>query len=660
MRTIELARRLAQLGETKDALRAYALVLNEDAAPEELLEAAAYTLDNGGDYKIAYTTFVGLYGAGCFRERILPLMRKVFYEPNIKLLKNRYERNCKLLAKYPYLFRKDFLPFEELPLVFFPYDDHNGYVPFAVSEGEFLGFVKVKDTVVSRNFFRDLDKPVLADDVFSQYELEYLVDNVRPSEWVGRENHVYLHYADWAEFCAWLQVLTMRPLLEDKKLVFLIGDEIAQYPIDFKARFGVDYSRYPVRPVGIREVNKLIWHTQLSSHNGGDFFNEIFDAHPNLLSGESFIFSSFSTVFGEIREKLKEARNLLEMQAFCSTWGNPHLVEDLYRLKNLTDKDLLVTLYLRDNTKNKALDPAGRIVPAIFFQPHFHNIFYDIGVDDKGRAVLDSAQAEELHESEIVRGFKYIKTFTPLRRPTTSHAATVRFSWAWHTQNAESGETTVMPDFMVGRLTNRSFMRDPEDRLYHDSVLVRFEDGKLNPKATFTALAAFLDVPYTESMTRCSMNGEYEEWRLGFNTSTVDAVYPEYANDTERYFIEYFLRDVYEFYGYDFQWYDGQSVDEARVRELIDGFTTIDGYIRKSWKEAYESSVPSILSAPEAKEAFLEQAADDRMLNIRERRLRTAQILLGAPYFVNRRGQPLEMMPLLPLDPALMEQERYR
>ena len=41
--------------------------------------------------------------------------------------------------------------------------------------------------------------------------------------------------------------------------------EIEQYPIDFKMRFGIDYSQYPVRPVGIREVNRLIWHTQLSS-----------------------------------------------------------------------------------------------------------------------------------------------------------------------------------------------------------------------------------------------------------------------------------------------------------------------------------------------------------------------------------------------------------
>lgn len=37
-------------------------------------------------------------------------------------------------------------------------------------------------------------------------------------------------------------------------------------------------------------------------------------------------------------------------------------------------------------------------------------------------------------------------------------------------------------------------MIDPEDRLYQDSILVRFEDVKLNPKAVFTALAVFRGV----------------------------------------------------------------------------------------------------------------------------------------------------------------------
>lgn len=58
-----------------------------------------------------------------------------------------------------------------------------------MGERRFGEFVNVRDQVVSRNFFKDLDNPIFARDVFSQYELEYLNDNVRRSEDVGRENH---------------------------------------------------------------------------------------------------------------------------------------------------------------------------------------------------------------------------------------------------------------------------------------------------------------------------------------------------------------------------------------------------------------------------------------------------------------------------------------
>lgn len=284
MKVIEIARKMAELGQVKEACRAYALVVHEgaDGDPAAQLEAAAYILQMGGDYKISYTVFLDLYARGLFREEILPLVSKVFYEPNIKLLKSRYERNCKLLSRYPYLFRRNFLPFEDLPIRFFPYDDHHGYIPFYVEEARFGPFVNIRETVISRNFFKDLENPILAADVYSQYELEYLNDNVRRSEDIGRENHIYLHYTNWGEFCSWLQCLNLRPLAEKKKVVFLIEDEIEQYPIDFRERFGIDYSKCAVRPIGIRDIHRLIWHTQLSTHNGGDFFNEIFDYHPNL------------------------------------------------------------------------------------------------------------------------------------------------------------------------------------------------------------------------------------------------------------------------------------------------------------------------------------------------------------------------------------------
>lgn len=215
------------------------------------LGAALYLLQFGREYQVAYTVFVDFYQRGFYQEDILTLMTKAFYERNVKLLKTRYDKNCKTLKKYPYLFRGDFPAFEDLPIRFYPYDDR-GYRPFDRRERRFEPYVDFNHPVVSRNYFRDLEQPVLAADVFSQYELEYLNDNVRKSEWVGRENHIYLHYTDWTVFCAYLQVLNLRALLPEKKIVFLMEEEIIQYPVDFKERFGVDYSHYPVKPVGIR------------------------------------------------------------------------------------------------------------------------------------------------------------------------------------------------------------------------------------------------------------------------------------------------------------------------------------------------------------------------------------------------------------------------
>ncbi len=674
MTALEIARKLAALGETADARDAYTLAIPQCGDdPAAQLEAAAYILQSGGDYRISYTCFLDLYRRGQFRAEILPLLDKIFYEPNVKLLKSRYERNCKLLAKYPYLFREDFLPFDQLPIRFYPYDDHSGYVPFFVDRVEFGDFVNVKNPVVSRNFFKDLEKPVLAEDVTSQYELEYLRDNVRRSEDVGRENHIYLHYGDWAVFCAWLQVLTMRPLLEEKKIVFLIGDEIEQYPIDFKARFGIDYSQYPLKPIGIREVNRLIWHTQLSTHNGGDFFNEIFDSHPNLLCQPSRMMDDVEETVAKLRKALDEAGSYQNACQMLREWDNTQLLHELYFLRDRTDKDILVAMYLNAGEAWTAgLDRASRIAPALFFQPHFSDIVCQLRANQKGETVLESEHMQRIHASPIFRGFKYVKTFTPMRRFTTSHGATVKFMYKMSEETEKKEQTEdekigVVSDAVSERVFNRSFMIDPEDRLYRDSVLVRFEDGKLNPKATFTALAAFLDLPYTESMTYCSLHGErdpesLEGNDLGFSTAAIYRAYDEYVNDDERSFIEFFLRDAYEFYGYDFQYYDGNPVDENQVSAWIEGFTTLDRYIRETYRRFFRTGKVSVDGKRLSTE--IEQDIQDRLLEsymekIKTDRIENAKILLEGLRFVNKNGQPLRFMKRLELDPALLERPLY-
>jgi len=669
MEILEVARKLAAMGQSEKAMEAYSLFLQQDTAPapEDKFEAAVYILQSGGNYRVAYTCFHELYEAGYFRDQCLDIMIQAFYAPNIKLLKSRYEKNCKLLAKYPYLFRKDFVPFDKLPICFFPYDD-NGYLPFDTRDGHFENYFNPRNTVISRNFFKDLENPVLAADVFSQYELEYLYDNVRKSEWVARENHIYLHYPDWEVFCSYLQVLNFRSLLDDKKIVFLIGEEIAQYPIDFKERYGIDYSQYKVKPVGIREVNRMIWHTQLSTHNGGDFFNEIFDAHPNLACVPSVMMENVKEVIASYKKSFESLGSLEQALDVMAPWKRPDIAREMYMLKGTrTEKDILVAMYLVNEKVTSTIDANARIAPALFFQPHFYNIVYKLRTSEDGRAILESKSDDELRSFSPFRDFKYIKTFTPMRRFTTSHAATVRFmlASAQGTTGVKQNENTVyvVPDAVTQRILNRSFMIDPEDRLFRDSILVRFEDGKLNPKATFAALAAFLDLPYTESMTYCSFYGQCDPNNLGFNPVTVYRTYDEYANESERYYIEYFLRDAYENYGYDFHYYDGAPMDKEKLVKLIAEFKTINHYTFETFRKLYEKG--KVIRGGEELEGALASHARD-ILTGKEiegfnlNRLHNGIILLNGLRFINKRGQPLRMMPMLQLDPALLEQPLYR
>ena len=671
MNAIELARTCAAAGNQLEACKAYMLVLHESTgdAPEEEMEAAVYLLQTGGNYKAAYTRFHSLYNRGLFREDCLAIMTEAFYLPNVQELRGRYERNCKLLKKYPYLFRRDIPSFEELTIRFYPFDEV-GYIPFYAAEERFGTYINFKNPVISRNFFKDLEGPVLADDVYSQYELEYLADNVRKSEYVGRENHIYLHYTDWKVFCAYLQCIDLRPLLKEQKVVFLIEEEIGEYPLDFKARFGVDYSRYPVRAVGVREISRLIWHTQLSSDNGGDFFNEIFDAHPNLLLQFSVMYDSVERdVIPVIRENLLGARSLREALALYPGWP-AQVVTELYCMKSPTDKDILVAWFLSKEECTKSLDPAARITPAVFFQPHFSNINYTFKSGRRNEVMLVGKQLQRIHKAPMFR-FKYIKTFSPMRRFTTSYGAAVRSmyysSQRQDREDPEAATRNIVPDAISQRACNRSFMRDPDDRLYRDSVVVRFEDGKLNPRATFTALAAFLDIPYTETMTYCSEHGvrDVQTWRdnaIGFDPSTVYRTYDEWANDSERACLEFLLKDAYAFYGYDFHYYDGRPMDEKEIEGLILDFTILDRLSRETWAKVYQPKVirEGMASLTGEEREKLDRQIEEHIAKYRKIRLENAKLLMGAPYFINERRQPLGMIPLLELDPALLEQPLYQ
>lgn len=148
----------------------------------------------------------------------------------------------------------------------------------------------------------------------------------------------------------------------------------------------------------------------------------------------------------------------------------------------------------------------------------------------------------------------------------------------------------------------------------------------------------------------------------GFNPETIYRTYDEYANDAERYFIEYFLRDAYKQYDYDFHYYDGGIVDNGKITELIEGFTTIDHYMRETWIKLFldaEVSKDGERVDEELEGRIQRELLNDYMEGFHKNRLKNAEILLEGLRFVNKNGQPLHMMPLLKPDPALLEQPLY-
>ena len=122
------------------------------------------------------------------------------------------------------------------------------------------------------------------------------------------------------------------------------------------------------------------------------------------------------------------------------------------------------------------------------------------------------------------------------------------------------------------------------------------------------------------------------------------------------------MRDAYEFYGYDFEWYDGAPVNETKVKELIQGFTTLDGIMRETWRKVFKTVQGFDSREPidlELEETNQEELLDNFMLQVRKNRIENAKVLLGGLRFVNKNGQPLYMMPKLKLDPDLLEQPLY-
>ena len=344
-------------------------------------------------------------------------------------------------------------------------------------------------------------------------------------------------------------------------------------------------------------------------------------------------------------------------------------------LPNITEKDVLISIFLSANDNFDSYDKKSRIVPALYVQPHFDKIVPEANYDEeKGILELQEGGEKEITKSNMLNNFKYIKSFAPLRRFTTSYGCAMKFELS-------QTEDHVLKNDMPKIFLVRNYMISKDNRFYKDCRLVRFEDGKLNPEATFTALANFLDIPYTDSMKYCSLYGEknmksFATNVIGFDTTSVYKKYEDILDISEKYLIEYAHQNAYKYYGYDFEYYDNKQLDDEQIEMIVDNCNKyITHYLEtaKYHLNKYEMKIIDIsedfsveyykqISYKDEKEKS--EMIDDfsqKYLKLQMDRIKhILKMIKPNDKIVNKNGTELKFMPMIEPIKELMVNPKYR
>lgn len=593
MKTLEIARKLAEAGEKEEASKAYELVLQENNGNNNDidLEAAVYLLYQEVDYRIPVTTLVNLHKKDYMKTDIVALLFSILWQPNFSIYKENYRKNIAKLKNYKYIFKKSssFPNFEDLNILFLPFGK-DAFIPYNQEKDEFGEICKIRHEEITHYFFKDLSKPIYVKDIYSQYELEYLFDQIRESEHCGKENHIYLYYSNTEKFMSFLQILDMKYLTRREKYIFLFDEYENKYPIDFKKEYGIDYSKFTPKEIKPEEITKLIYHQQYSSHNGGDFFNEIFDAHPYICSSTSRMYTNYLELYAEYK-KIESGTEITG--TFSGDKNFKIFKKDTFKTEEEEAHYFLTSILLKSNIEYLGSYAESRIIPAAFIQPHFSNIFSKLTTINKNTIMISNNEHESILSSILLKNFKYIKTFAPIRKPVRSFGATMKF-FMNDTFNPVD-DKLILANQIMYILKNKNYLFDPFNRYYNDSRLVKFEDAKIYPKDIFHKLASFLDIPYTDTMNYCSefckVNPEALEGNdIGFSKAAIYRTYEDYIGKKEGLLLEYMLKDFYEKYNYDYDYYNKKDLNKEQLLELADNLDKYYSTVRKYSEDEYSDT----------------------------------------------------------------------
>jgi hypothetical protein len=260
--------------------------------------------------------------------------KEIKSKPILKIKENKmnYARNKKLLHNYPYLFGK-------------------------IPEFKYLQSKALNLDEDIPYFFKDLSKPLFIRNLSHPVHIKFLFDNVRSSEDVAMDNHIYLQYENEQKFLEMLCQCDLKLLLKSQKFIFLIGKQNKDiYPIDFKKKYGIDYASMPFKPLRASELKRIVLYCN-HTLSGQDFLFQVSAANRNILPILAPV--PFRYLPKLKKEILKLKFNINDLFILRSYFFNGFY--------SLSDPEIFrsISMLLHNNMEERE-----RISPTILFDPH--------------------------------------------------------------------------------------------------------------------------------------------------------------------------------------------------------------------------------------------------------------------------------------------------
>lgn len=640
----------------------------ENSALTQRFEQAITAFDDGNTYA-ALNEFVALHQEGFHREEILTFLNDVSYEPNLAEMKVNFEKNCAALDVYPFIQGWKHPAFETLSFRIYPVIEHEFFLFDTAAEmfTERISFEKDPSFDCCLKYF---DEQRIFENEANISKLAYLNRNIRASEKIGLENHIYLCYDKPDVFYSLLLTNDWSTLLAEKKFVICIGEESFLKPENFSAHFQVSYENCTPQPLTVSEISRMIFGWKIANVSGTSFLADILDFHPQLLTIPDCFFNDFYPYYmkylsgKKVKEVVRHFCSLRdeapERSLFYSITHKLHngvsdeLFQELNRISTdellkktgelLSDceiptaREWITAIYLAFSLCHGRTF-TQRVIPAVFMYPH-DDMFFLAGVErNRVNFYLDT-----------VCSFPDYKAIAIIRDPVTQAGSVIRFMTETHPQaKNKQGERQLDPFYCMafGSLLPKDYFFRTDHVLFGHISVVRFEDLKLNPKASLESLTDFLDLSSSDILyktTWCglSRSGIATDGRSfeGFDPSPIYNDHARYLSTFDKYRIEMTLYQLMLNYGYRPMYYEGED------------FSNNQKFILLQYPFRCES-IPLVLSDEERKHSR------EGALNLIKSSVIFYSSASHTPVFINGFSHPFAPIPWLKPKPELLEQPLY-